>query len=529
MKKEQTMKKALILAIAIVAVLALVGCSGDPDPIGDSSSSGGGDPSSSSVGDDPSSSSVGDDPSSSSVGGDPSSSSVGDNYDPLPYGTLYATPYKPQMILGSCWLFASNAVLETHIKKTTGVQVSLSENHAKVGIFASRLGMTDRTAMGGNAVMAGTYWMRGELGGPVLTQDDRPYNTDINSTDWNPNAPRYGRVTNMQWVLDPTLEFPRDNPGYDLEFRNNIKEAIYNYGSVGGSYWSSGQPKHDSPRGFTYYFNNPDETSESNSNSRTDHAIQILGWDDNFPAGNFSNPPPGNGAWYVKDSKSNGVSFHWISYYQFFSPIFFVAGFEPQPVGNVYDYTPQATNWSYTNGTAGATRYWSNIFDCTDENANLEEVIIYASTGSTYRIYVATDEITQDAVGDIALLNSAFINKVAELTVNSSEPVNKYNGFYTLKLSSSIPIGNKSFAIVIEGTPLSQTQQRVYHLRTSYNENFRSAPRESYYSTSGVNVQNKTWTDYHSNRIADNTHGNFYIYAVVSGSNGQSDKGRVFK
>ena len=44
------MKKIIILAIAIVAVLALVGCSGDPDPIGDSSSSGGDDPSSSSVG-----------------------------------------------------------------------------------------------------------------------------------------------------------------------------------------------------------------------------------------------------------------------------------------------------------------------------------------------------------------------------------------------------------------------------------------------------------------------------------------------
>ena len=56
------LRKCVLLAIAIVAVLALVGCSGDPDPIGDSSSSGGGDPSSSSVGGDPSSSSGGGNP-----------------------------------------------------------------------------------------------------------------------------------------------------------------------------------------------------------------------------------------------------------------------------------------------------------------------------------------------------------------------------------------------------------------------------------------------------------------------------------
>jgi hypothetical protein len=73
------LRKCVLLAIAIAAVLALVGCSGDPDPIGDSSSSGGGDPSSSSDGSEPSSSSVGDDPSSSSGGDEPSSSSVGDD------------------------------------------------------------------------------------------------------------------------------------------------------------------------------------------------------------------------------------------------------------------------------------------------------------------------------------------------------------------------------------------------------------------------------------------------------------------
>ena len=220
---------------------------------------------------------------------------------PLPSsldGDRYATPAKSQSGLGLCWLFADNAVLETYIKKTTGVEVNLSENHSLHGIFRSRFGITSKDIGSGNTSMSVTYWLRGELGGPVLTQDDYPYTG--NPTNWNQNAPRYGRVTNVQWIPESELPELQNNTGYDTVFRNNIKEAINNYGSVAVSLYSNTSQLNRSPKGVSYYYNDP------KSYSNTNHVIQILGWDDNYSAENFANQPPGDGAWYVKNSTTGG-------------------------------------------------------------------------------------------------------------------------------------------------------------------------------------------------------------------------------
>jgi len=439
-----------------------------------------------------------------------------DGIEIFPHGTLYTTPGKSQLGLGLCWLFADNAMLETHIKKTTGVNVSLSENHTRFGIFGSRFGISSNDfSEGGNTSMTTTYWLRGELGGPVLTENDYSYADNLNATtpNWKQNASRYGRVTSVQWLPSSSLEPMQDNTGYDIVFRNNIKEAITKHGSVAGSLYSSTSRLNNSPGGISYYYNDP------NSYNNTNHIIQILGWNDNYPVDNFTNSPPGKGAWYVKNSTTGAKEhFHWVSYYQYIQTVRFVAGFNPTPLGNVYDYTPQ-TCLSQSWRPGGTTRYWANIFDCEDENAYLEEVIIRVHEDIAYTIYVSTGEFTKDAEEDRILLNNSFSNKVAELRVSESEQESKYPGFYTLKLSNSIQVGKKSFAIVVEGISLNSVAVRFFYVRTQEEENFTSNARESYTSNSaGVN---KNWTDWHTN------YGNFYIYGIITGSSGQSDRGRL--
>jgi C1A family cysteine protease len=439
-----------------------------------------------------------------------------DNTTILPYGIQYATPVKQQIVSGPCWLFAANAVLETYIKKFTGFEVNLSENHARFAIYDGRFGITEATfPSGGNSGMTPSYWMRGEIGGPVLTNDDYPYN-GINNTTWNENAPRYGRVTNVQFIPNSELEGLQNSPGYDIPYRNKIKDAINNYGSVSMGYWSSYSQKYNSPDGVSYY---------NNSDFDTNHFIQILGWNDNFSASNFRNPPPGNGAWYVKDSSgSANRSFHWISYYQYIQSVHFVAGFDNQPIGNVYDYTPQTRNTPYNNSLTDK-RWWANIFDCEDENAYLREISIYVGSNAVYNIYVAVSDLTQNATEDYILLNNALNNKVAELTVSESEPVNKYQGYYTIKLNTPVLISNKSFAIVVEGTALNSNGARYYFLITNNDPNFNSNARESYFSSSSGT--SKTWQDWHLRGETSSAYGNFFIYAIVSGSSGQSDRGRI--
>lgn len=50
------------------------------------------------------------------------------------------------------------------------------------------------------------------------------------------------------------------------------------------------------------------------------HAVNIVGWDDHFPASAFTKKPSGNGAWLVRNSWSNAAqnditSYFWLSYY----------------------------------------------------------------------------------------------------------------------------------------------------------------------------------------------------------------------
>lgn len=56
------------------------------------------------------------------------------------------------------------------------------------------------------------------------------------------------------------------------------------------------------------------------SSVASNHAVNIVGWDDNFPASSFKNKPAGNGAWLCRNSWSDKTensinSYFWLSYY----------------------------------------------------------------------------------------------------------------------------------------------------------------------------------------------------------------------
>ena len=56
------------------------------------------------------------------------------------------------------------------------------------------------------------------------------------------------------------------------------------------------------------------------SSVASNHAVNIVGWDDNFPASSFKNKPAGDGAWLCRNSwsdktENNINSYFWLSYY----------------------------------------------------------------------------------------------------------------------------------------------------------------------------------------------------------------------
>lgn len=64
------------------------------------------------------------------------------------------------------------------------------------------------------------------------------------------------------------------------------------YGSVGIMYYSSVGSDSYNINTAAQYCNNP--------NLGVDHAVSVVGWDDNYSINNFITKPSANGAWLVK-------------------------------------------------------------------------------------------------------------------------------------------------------------------------------------------------------------------------------------
>ena len=214
----------------------------------------------------------------------------------------FDTSIKNQIADGNCWAFSAMAVLESCILKAANVTYDLSEENMKnlMALF-SDYGWNVQPNGGGNPVMVWAYlanWL-----GPV-TEDDDPYIYDSYL------SPLLKNILHIQNVIF----LKRDN------FTDNdmIKEAILKYGAVGTNmYYSPEEVSYYNNITHAYYF---DEKIEKGN-----HAVTIVGWDDNFSKDNFNTAPEGDGAWIVKNSWGpewgmNG--YFYVSYYdKMFAPV----------------------------------------------------------------------------------------------------------------------------------------------------------------------------------------------------------------
>ena len=370
-------------------------------------------------------------------------------------GDHIALQVKNQKNTTECWAFSILSSLETNMAKTRNIfDVNFSERHMDYATSRTFLnneinekGFSREIAAGGTPDIALAYLTSGlgPVNEEVMPFIDSEEKIALSELTFQKPETKINSYVSFKSILKEQKNgktYCYDKSGKALtdeevtSIRNKIKSHIMNYGAIAGFTAGAKYEFYSDPSNFftseAYYCDTLDV--------KYDHAITIVGWDDNYSKENFNSNhrPTKNGAYivlnsYGKEAFNDGyiyISYEdaYIEYY-----LYGITSTEKVDYSNIYQYDPYGCNAS-VGSTSYSSGYGANVF--TRENKNVEEYLNEVSFNLVGRSSV---EVYVNPNGDD--LNNLM--KVSELRKDLTP------GYHTVKLAP-VKLTGEKFAVVIK-------------------------------------------------------------------------------
>ncbi|MCR4818918.1 MAG: SYNERG-CTERM sorting domain-containing protein, partial [Fretibacterium sp.] len=278
---------------------------------------------------------------------------------------------------------------------------------------------------GGNRGMSTAFFAR--LAGPV-NESQLPYTSASGSSEIPgvmANATDYP-LSGLR--LSDTAQLAFSSNTTDSE-RDHIKNLILENGSVQISYYAGSGAASNPGGGASYYF--PGAYS-------VNHAVLIVGWDDNYSRNNFSTQPGQDGAWLIRNSwgsNSGTNGYFWMSYSQYIGD---VTAYAVRKVDSgLKHYGNDYRGMTSSAGIGGKTAWAAKVFK-TEGHEAVKQVGFYTTdTNTECDVYVyAVYKDTRPRSGKLA----AQVSKTFD-----------YAGYHTVDLNQEVPLAaGQSFSVVVK-------------------------------------------------------------------------------
>lgn len=392
------------------------------------------------------------------------------------------TKVKDQGKTGGCWAFSTTTALESYIKKQDNLTYNFSTRHIEYSstrVFLNGAindhGYNRSLGTGGHFYMSSNYLINGY--GPIA-ESAMPFEN-------NENKIAISNIQNKTTLVDVNnivLSYNTVGKKCTAAQIQDIKENIYSNGSVATTTYITTDPKYYSSTNAAYYYNGTENIN---------HAITLVGWNDNYSRTNFSSStrPTTNGAWIVQNSYGTSFGkggYYYLSYEDVHICDFYMAidelDYEVEDNSYILDKLGYISFMGYQSKdglTEYKTAYAMNVFTKKQKKEELKEVTFGSNGPGSYRIYLYKGKATTTtSISNMTLIGTGRM---------------EYAGYITHKLDEEIILDKNltNFTIAIYYQMDTATKPIPVSISSaSKYEYVEATPATSFISLNGT-----SWTD----------------------------------